>query len=287
MLDIQYDHPVATWLDPETGDVQDHAAVMTEAANAQSVLLGETHDQYDIHRWQLAIIAGIRGRRDKVMVGFEMFPKSAQPVLDEWIEGGLSQDEFLDKVKWRDVWGFDPALYMPIFNYCREMGIPMLALNCYRALVTRVGKEGWDAIPEEERDGLTPSKEALPEYKNYLFGMVAGPDSIFLKEGEEADARRARFIRAQQTWDRAFACNISYALKENPDHLVVGIIGRGHLEYGFGTPYQLDDLGVTKNITLLPGKEAKLEAKAIKGIAKAIYRLPTSFEVAPERENMP
>jgi Haem-binding uptake, Tiki superfamily, ChaN len=39
-----------------------------------------------------------------------------------------------------------------------------------------------------------------------------------------------RFIRAQQTWDRAFACNIARALIESDPPLVVGIIGRGHLD---------------------------------------------------------
>ena len=37
----------------------------------------------------------------------------------------------------------------------------------------------------------------------------------------------------------------------HPDALVVGIIGRGHLEHGFGVPHQLTALGVTNPAVLL------------------------------------
>lgn len=60
---------------------------------------------------------------------------------------------------------------------------------------------------------------------------------------------RDRFMRAMQTWDRAFALQHVHALnetrKETRNRLSTGIIGRGHLEYGQGTPYQLADVGMT------------------------------------------
>lgn len=62
-------------------------------------------------------------------------------------------------------------------------------------------------------------------------------------------------MRAMQTWDRAFACNMAHALHEippaDPKPIIIGIIGRGHLEYGHGTPYQLADLGITDTAVLL------------------------------------
>jgi hypothetical protein len=105
----------------------------------------------------------------------------------------------------------------------------MLALNCNRPLVTRVGKEGWDAIPEDERDGLTPAAEATVAYREYLFGL--GLSRSPTKPVSAMDPTLDRFIRAQQTWDRAFACNIARAIAQPDPPLVIGIIGRGHLEY--------------------------------------------------------
>ncbi len=153
----------------------------------------------------------------------------------------------------------------------------MLALNCYRALVSRVGKEGWDAIPEAERDGLTPAKPASAAHRQHLFEITGG-----VREGREAqsaaDPKFDRFVRAQQTWDRAFACNIAYALKASPEALIIGIIGRGHMDYGHGTPFQLADLGVS-NIGLLVPSDTDFTPSDTP-IADAVFRLDT-FDAAP------
>ena len=42
------------------------------------------------------------------------------------------------------------------------------------------------------------------------------------------------------------------AHRRDPDALIVGIIGRGHLEYGHGIPHQLADLGIDDVGVLLP-----------------------------------
>ena len=265
------EHPLGVWIDPSSGRQIDEFNLMHDMAERQVVLLGETHTVAEIHRWQLHVATIIRFIRRNVAVGFEMFPRRVQPVLDEWVAGGLGSQEFLDKVDWKNVWGYDPQLYLPLFHFCRQQQVPMLALNCNRPLVTRVGKEGWDAIPEEERDGLTPAAEATVAYREYLFGLglnrsPTAPESAM-------DPKLDRFIRAQQTWDRAFACNIARALERPDPPLVIGIIGRGHLEYGHGTPYQLHDLGVASVAVLLPARGSLNEGIPIDGIADAIFTL--------------
>jgi uncharacterized iron-regulated protein len=273
-----FEHQPARWIDPANGRLIPHDALMTRMAAQRVVLLGETHDQYDIHRWQLAVITGLHAMGRDLVVGFEMFPRSAQPVLDQWVAGSLSPGAFLEKADWKTCWGFPPDLYFPLFHFCREFRVPMRALNCYRALVTRVGKEGWDAIPEEERDGLTPARPAEPAYRDYLFDLVGDFNAAVREESPEREARRNRFVRAQQTWDRAFACNIAAALEDNARTLVVGIIGRGHLEYGHGTPCQLADLGIDKVSILLPSREAAPRKDSLNGLCDALFRLPDRIE---------
>ncbi len=235
------------------------------------MLLGETHTIAEIHRWQLHVATIIRFIRRNVAVGFEMFPRRVQPVLDEWVAGELSTQQFLDKVDWKNVWGYDPQLYLPLFHFCRQQRVPMLALNCNRPLVTRVGKDGWDAVPEEERDGLSPAAEATVAYREYLFGL--GLNRSPTAPVSAMDPKLDRFIRAQQTWDRAFACNIARALEQPDPPLVIGIIGRGHLEYGHGTPFQLRDLGIASVAVLLPARGSLNDAIPMNGIADAIFTL--------------
>ncbi|WJH37807.1 ChaN family lipoprotein (plasmid) [Aliirhizobium terrae] len=262
------------WLDPDGGKEVAHRDMMARMSHMQAVLLGETHDRYDIHRWQLHVTTGLFALRDRMAVAFEMFPRAVQPALDRWVAGEIDLDAFLDQSRWAEVWRFDPALYTPIFHFCRQFRVPMLAVNCRRALVTEVGKSGWDAIPVDERDGVTPAVPATPEHRQYLFDLTGGrrPD----RAAQSAQAPEFdRFVRAQQTWDRAFACGIADSLKADPERLVVGIIGRGHLEFGHGTPHQLRDLGVRDVGILLPhdvGQGAP-DAEIAAGIADGVFAL--------------
>ena len=266
-----FEHPLGAWIDPSNGSQIDEVKLMHEMAKRQVVLLGETHTIAEIHRWQLHVATIIRFIRRNVAVGFEMFPRRVQPVLDEWVAGELSSQQFLDKVDWKNVWGYDPQLYLPLFHFCRQQRVPMLALNCNRPLVTRVGKDGWDAVPEEERDGLSPAAEATVAYREYLFGL--GLNRAPTAPVSALDPNLDRFIRAQQTWDRAFACNIARAMEQPDPPLVIGIIGRGHLEYGHGTPFQLRDLGIASVAVLLPARGSLNDAIPLNGIADAIFTL--------------
>src|SRR5690606_40031650 len=122
-------HPAGTWLAPATGTTVPHDELMARMARQQVVLLGETHDRFDIHRWQLHVAAGLLASGRPLMVGFEMFPRRVQPALDAFIAGEVEADAFLERSEWENVWGFDPQLYLPLFHFCRQFKIPMLALN--------------------------------------------------------------------------------------------------------------------------------------------------------------
>lgn len=271
-------HPRASWLCPRTGRMLPQGELLRAMAQKRVVLLGETHDVAEIHRWQLHVTAFLHMLRPAMAVGFEMFPRRVQGVLDAWVEGAMDTATFIERSEWADVWGFDPELYLPLFHFCRQQRVKMLALNCHRPLVTRVGQVGWEAIPVEERDGVTPAAPATEAYRAYLAAIM----SSFA--GSDRPPISDRFIRAQQCWDRAFACRIAEHLAEaDDDPLVIGIIGRGHLEYGHGTPYQLRDLGISDTSVLLPTDRAGHEAATLDGIADALFRLDTPEPPQPRR----
>ncbi|MEM5580936.1 ChaN family lipoprotein [Roseibium sp. AS2] len=256
------------WIDPATGEPLAHQAVLRKAAAASVVLLGEQHDKAAQHRWQLHVLAGLLALRPDLVVGYEMFPARLDPVLARWVAGDFGQeDSFLSEAEWGTVWGFAPELYLPLFRFCRQFRIPMHGLNCRRALVTEVGKFGWEAIDEEDRDGVTPALAATSAYRRYLFELTGGGPPNRKAQGPE-DPGMDRFVRAQQVWDRAFACRIA-ALRNAPEPpLVAGIIGRGHLEFGHGTPAQLADLNVGPVVVLLPHADHQSPRE---GLADAVF----------------
>jgi len=177
-------------------------------------------------------------------MGFEMFPATMDAVLAEWVNGRIaSEQEFLERTNWAKTWGFPAELYMPLFRYCRETGVPMVGLNVQRSLVRAVGAGGWDSVPIDQREGITPALPSPLAYRRFIFKLTNGglPDrSAHSPEDQAFD----RFVRAQEVWDRAFATHIVRASKMQGDPLVVGIIGSGHLQFGGGVPWQLADLGM-------------------------------------------
>lgn len=214
------------WIDSKSPEVRTHQSVMHEMAKKRVVLLGEQHDRHDIHRWQVNVSASLLALRDELAVGFEMFPRRIQPVLDEWVAGELEAEQFLEKAEWSKVWGFDADLYWPLFHFCREFNVKMLALNCRRDLVTRVGKEGWEAIAEEDRDGLTPARPASLAHREHLLRLTNGGPPIM--QGKSAGAPEFdRFVRAQQTWDRALPAISRHISKKSPKRLSSASLGVG------------------------------------------------------------
>ena len=93
------DHPRATWIDPSSGRQLAARDLLGDMSRRQVVLLGETHTIAEIHRWQLYVATTLHFLRVNIAVGFEMFPRRVQPVLDDWIDGGLGTGAFLDRVE--------------------------------------------------------------------------------------------------------------------------------------------------------------------------------------------
>ncbi|HEY7301982.1 MAG TPA: ChaN family lipoprotein [Xanthobacteraceae bacterium] len=291
------------WIDVKSGQPIDRAALYRDlTAKNGVVLLGEFHTNADHHRLQLQALAALHGLGRNLVIGFEAFPRRLQSVLDDWIAGKLSEEEFLKASQWRQVWGYDSGLYMPLFEFARLNRIPMVALNVERSLVARVGREGWEAVPLAEREGLSDPVPASEGYRRELARVYAvkktlGPEGLDRAstshepppaEPDEAAIAEAmkqpefkRFVEAQLTWDRAMAQALAAAKQKFADATVVGILGAGHVEDGYGVPHQLEALGVAGTSSLIPTSVD--EACKIIGTAyaDAVFTLPQQEEAAP------
>jgi uncharacterized iron-regulated protein len=271
------------WLDPATGERRAHDAVVAAAAARGVVLLGETHDSAAHHDWQLSVLGGLLARRPDMVIGFEAFPARAQPVLDEWIAGRLSVKDLLARTDWERNWGFEAGLYLPLFEFARLYRIPMVALNVDRELVRRVGREGWAAVPANERQGLGDPAAPSAAYLDRLRRSFAqhGP-----REGQEAETRFGRFVDAQLTWDRAMAEALARAHAREGAPLAVGILGSEHVRQRHGVPYQLAALGVGDPAVLLPQDLAEGCKGLAAGEADAVFVLDEAPAVTAQRPRL-
>ena len=286
----------------KTGQPIDRGALFRDlVAKTAVVLLGESHTDADHHRWQLHTLAGLHGSGGKLVIGFEAFPRRLQSVLDDWVEGKLTDEAFLKASEWRQVWGYDAALYMPLFQFARLNRIPMTALNVERKLVSQVGQQGWEGVPAAEREGLSDPAPASPAYQRelarvYLFkkALPPGADPFSASQGtspqepDEAALAEAvkqpefqRFVEAQLTWDRAMAEALAGAKRKFSDATVVGILGSGHVAEGYGVPHQLEALGVAGVTTLIPVSSDAACMLVGTSFADALFTLPREDETPP------
>jgi uncharacterized iron-regulated protein len=281
--------PVGQWVAPGTAAPAVAADVIARAARQSVVLLGERHDSAEDHRWQLHVLAALHSQRPNLVIALEMFPRRVQPSLDRWVRGELGEAEFLEAAEWRSVWDFDPALYWPIFHFARMQRVPMVAANVDRALIRDVGQKGLDGVPVERREGVGRPAAVPPRYLDTLAASFVEhqPADKRAPKPTLEDAAFRRFVEAQAVWDRAMAEAIAAALRRAPQALVVGIMGRGHVEHGHGVPHQLRDLGIANVATLLPwDREAPCSA-LVAGLADAVFGVaPPPVKAAAPRPRL-
>jgi len=282
-------HPAAwTMLEGDEPHRASATAVLAGAAKRDVVLLGEQHDADDDHRWQLQVLAALHAQRPNMVIGFEMFPRRVQPVLDSWVAGNLTVRQLLEQSEWDSVWKLPAELYLPLFQFARINRIPMVALNIDQKLTRSIAEKGWDGVPQAEREGVGRAAEAPSAYRDFLFDIYGEHASPHAKDGAKAqqtDSKFGRFVESQTAWDRAMAEALArHVMPGTPGErpLVVGIMGSGHIRFGHGVPHQLRDLGVKNVGTLLP-VPFDFDCKELRpALADAIFALPEPAKAKPE-----
>ena len=241
--------PVGVWVYPGRSEQPDD--VLGALSRRGVVLLGESHDEAEHHRWQLHTIAALLRRRPDMVLGFEMFPRRVQAVLDRWSKGELNEADFLREVNWTAIWGTGAEFYLPLFHFARMHRLSVLALNVDRTISRRIAAQGLAAIPNGEREGVGNPAPASSAYRDHLFETFK--EHPRGDEGASSDSEQfQRFVEAQLFWDRAMAEVIATARRDRRHPLVVGIMGQGHVEYRYGVAHQLAALGIDDVATALP-----------------------------------
>ncbi|KAF0240965.1 MAG: hypothetical protein FD180_4699 [Planctomycetota bacterium] len=213
----------------ENGDTADTAALWADLRKATVVHFAETHDHVRGHELELEAVKQLAGDKGDFAVGLEMFPQSLQPVLDQWNAGELTEWEFMEGVNWYKSWGFPYRLFRPIFLFCREHKIPLVALNAPPEINRKVGRGGLRSLTDEER-AMLPAEIVLtdPEHRRYF------EETMPHHPGMKIDT----FYEAFCVWDETMADRGAAWLKSHGGRLLV-IAGSGHIRTRRGIPERL------------------------------------------------
>ncbi len=209
------------------------AAILPALAKKRVVFVGETHDQYQHHQVQLAVIKGLYARHPDMAIGMEFFQQPFQPVLDAYIAAEIDEQTLLEKTEYFDRWRFDYRLYQPILQFARAHKIPLVALNLPKEITHKVGKSGLSVLTKEEMAQIpaTLDRDMLAYRARIEAAYTAHPGSM--KQDFE------HFFEVQLLWDEGMAARAAKYLREHPAKNMVILAGVGHIEFGTGIPLRL------------------------------------------------
>ena len=218
-------------------------AFWDQLAPARVIYIGETHNSNSDHEYQWDVLKGLKARNVRVTAGWEMFDLTQQGLLDDWSARRLTTEALLQKTDFQAHWGTLSVLYEKILRWTLAENVPCLALNAPAALTHKLAT-GQPLEPNEKAMVPTGFRPLPGGYEHFSEQMSAAPHG-------GADLRN--FYAAQLLWDQTMATRIVEFLTAHPDEKLVVLIGRGHVEGGFGVPAFVMQKTDAQQLVVYPG----------------------------------
>ncbi|MEM9864395.1 MAG: ChaN family lipoprotein [Myxococcota bacterium] len=209
--------------------------MMADLATVRIVYLGERHSRATDHAMQNRILSELYERDSTLAVGFEMFQRPFQPVLNEWSAGVIDETNLRRESEWDARWGFDFGLYRPMLEFVRARHIPAWALNAEQSTTRAVGRGGLEALDAETRAALPELRLDNEAHRTMIERAITGGGEGDNPHGTIDEVTLDRIYTAQVIWDETMAATIDEALAEGPSRVVV-LAGIMHVQSGLGIP---------------------------------------------------
>ena len=126
--------------------------ILTKACQANLIWIGDYHALSASQNFVAALLKEIVERKRDVALAVEPIFARNQKILDLWMDGKISEQEFLDRIHYYEEWGCDwqaykdhftpPATCMPLFM--ASIAIPEMtcAVSAGATSVSRAGSRG-------------------------------------------------------------------------------------------------------------------------------------------------
>lgn len=256
----QSDKPTVSVVSPRSRQPLNSQAVLQTLSQANVVYLGETHARPEDHRAQLEIIQELHRLNPQLVIGMEMFQRPYQAALDRYLAGTLTEAELIDQSQYEKRWGFPWEFYAPILRFARKNQLPVVALNTPTEVTRKVARSGLESLEAGDRQFIPPISEIALEPEAYRQWLRAIYDAAH--HGKTSSASFERFFQAQVLWDETMAERIAQILEQQPQNLVVVLLGQGHVLYGHGVPSRVarrQPEVVQVSVVLNPSEELQRE----------------------------
>lgn len=223
---------VGAVVETATGNVIDMDELIGKLSNASVVYVGEMHTSAEDHKIQLAVLQKLSQGGRCVELAMEMFPATAQPVLDRYVRGEMPQENFLKEVGWEEVWGFPYSLYRDLIDWQKQKRMPIIGLNAPDKVVRKIAHKGLGSLTPDERSQVA---------REFHLDDPANRDRIrkeYTVHEKSAIKDFQSFFEAQLAWEETMAQTLAERLEQTGGKCkIVVAIGEGHIRDRLGVPY--------------------------------------------------
>jgi len=191
------------------------------------LLLGENHGLAAHRDQHIEILNHLRAAGLKVSVGLEFINYTDQTYIDLYRVGQLNEDAFLQNIKWG---GFGFEFYKSQLNFpIIENGEKSLGLNIPRSVISKISKNGLAGLNEVDLKIMPPNFQIGRDSYKARFMAIAGSHCKV----------PANCFASQSAWDDTMAWQAVKFIEQNPEQVLVIVIGEFHVQYGGGTPNRI------------------------------------------------
>jgi uncharacterized iron-regulated protein len=201
---------------------------------AQVLYLGETHDAEADHQAQKFILEQLLTGPKPLTLAMEMFQRPYQGAIDRYFKGDLTETEFLAQTEYTKRWGFPWELYAPIVTLAKTQNIPLIALNTPSEVTRQVARQGLESLIPEQRQFIPTQTDIFLGPEGYRQHIQQIYTAMHRDKGNSTGGDR--FFQAQVLWDETMADRITQTAIQTPDHLIIVLVGQGHLLKDYGIP---------------------------------------------------
>lgn len=198
----------------------------TEVKNADVVLVGEWHTHSAVHRFQTDLLKQLVQSERKIALSMEQFARDKQTIVDQYLAGEIGEQPL---IKQGNAWPNYESDYRPLIEFAKANQIDVIAANAPRPIVRCIGREGkqyLEKLPANQRNWV--AAEINTDHSPYKAKFM---QSMHHGEPEQTE----KHFAAQMTWDETMAESIVNYLAEHPNHQLMHIAGKFHIEDGLGT----------------------------------------------------
>lgn len=105
--------------------------ILTEALSSNLIWIGDYHALAKSQTYVVEFLKQIAEKRDNIALAVEPVFARSQETLDRWMAGKISEQEFLERIRYPEEWGCDWTAYRAVFEAARELRIPVYGVDCH------------------------------------------------------------------------------------------------------------------------------------------------------------